>query len=88
MLLLSFIKKKYVDDFVEQEIKYCGECWAINLCNNCYMNCFGENEVDFSHRHAMCRNTRKRISESLSIYHEVMTLNPEMINELNSVTIE
>jgi len=52
------------------------------------MNCFGENEVDFSHRHAMCRNTRKRISESLSIYHEVMTLNPEMINELNSVTIE
>jgi len=85
---ISFIKKKYVDDFVEQEIKYCGECWAINLCNNCYMNCFGENEMDFSHRHAMCRNTRKRISESLSIYHEVMTLNPEMINELNSVTIE
>lgn len=85
---ISFIQEKYIDDFVEQEIKYCGECWAINLCNNCYMNCFGENEVDFSHRHAMCRNTRKRISESLSIYHEVMTLNPEMLNELNSVVIE
>lgn len=85
---LDFINKHYVDSFIEQEIKYCGECWAINLCNNCYMDCFGNNSIDFSHRHMMCRNSRRRISESLSIYHEVMARNPEMINELNDVMIE
>lgn len=52
------------------------------------MNCFGAEGMDFSHRHRMCRNTRKRLSESLSIYHEVMTLHPEIINDLNAVVIE
>lgn len=87
-LNIDYIKKHYIDEFIKQEIKYCGECWAINVCNNCYMNCFGAEGMDFSHRHRMCRNTRKRLSESLSIYHEVMTLPPEIINDLNAVVIE
>lgn len=85
---IDFIKKNYVEGFIEQEVKYCGECWAINLCNNCYMNCFGNDGVDFSHRHTTCSNTRKRISESLSIYHEVMARKPEFIEQLKDVIIE
>lgn len=85
---IELIRKHYINDFIEQEIKYCGECWAVNICNNCYMNCLGSTGIDFSHRHKMCRNTRHRISESLSIYHEVMASNPEMIQELNDIMIE
>ena len=85
---VDFIKKNYIESFIEQEVKYCGECWAINLCNNCYMNCFGNDSVDFSHRHTTCSNTRKRISESLSIYHEVMARKPEFVEQLNDVVIE
>ncbi len=85
---IDIIRKNYVEDFVKQEIKYCGECWAVNICNNCYMDCFGDKKVNFAYRHQLCTNTRKRISESLSIYHEVMERKPEMIEELNSVMIE
>lgn len=82
------IQKNYIDDFIEQEVKYCGECWAVNLCSNCYMDCFGDNHIDFSYRHKLCRNTRSRISESLSIYHEIMDRYPEIIYDLNDIQLE
>lgn len=82
------IKNEYINSFIDQEIAFCGECWAINLCSNCYIDSIGDNKIDFSHRHNLCSNTRKRISESLSIYHDVMTLNPDMINALNEIVIE
>lgn len=85
---LEKIRKNYIDDFIEQEIKYCGECWAINLCSNCYISCFGENDVDFSYRHSTCKSTRKRISESLSLYHELMSSHPDIIMKLNDIEIE
>jgi len=84
----KIIMDEYIESFIEQEIEFCGECWAINLCSNCYIDCIGDKKIDFSHRHNLCSNTRKRISESLSIYHEVMTRNPEMIKELNKIIIE
>ncbi len=85
---IDFIRKNYVEDFIEQEIRFCGECWAINMCKNCYMNCFGDNVIDFSHRHIMCENSRKRLTEALSIYHEILEKRPEFIEQLNDVIIE
>lgn len=82
------IRQHYVEDYVEEEIKYCGECWAVNICTNCYMDCFGDGHIDFSYRHRLCRQTRARISESLSIYHEVMENRPELIVALNKILIE
>lgn len=85
---LAKIKQHYIEDYVEEEIKFCGECWAVNICNNCYMDCFGNGHIDFSYRHKLCRQTRARISESLSIYHEVMENRPELIMALNDIVIE
>lgn len=82
------IKKYYINDFIEQEIKYCGECWAINICSNCYIGCFGKANVDFSYRHSMCNGTRKRISESLYLYHKLLECHPDVILKLNDIKIE
>ncbi|WP_455258520.1 radical SAM protein [Peptoniphilus asaccharolyticus] len=81
------IEKKYIKDFIDEEIKYCGECWAINICNNCYIDCFGEEGIDFSHRHKLCSNTRGIIAENLSIYHELLDTHPNMLDSLNNITI-
>lgn len=82
------IKKEYIDKFIDEEIRYCGECWAINLCNNCYIDCFDDHGINFSHRHELCKNTRGILCENLSIYHEILEKNPEIINGLNDIIIE
>ena len=78
------IKRYYVDEFIKESIKTCGECWAINLCSNCYMDCFDKKgNIDFEYRNRLCRSTRKQLHYDLICYHELLERNPEVINRLN-----
>lgn len=82
------IKKNYVNDFIKEAVTYCGECWAINLCKNCYINCFGEDgSCDFSYRHNMCRATRVNLENDLIRYHEMLDTNADFIQHLNTIKI-
>lgn len=82
---IKHIKKYYVDEFIKESIKVCGECWAINICSNCYMDCFDKNgKIDFSYKNRLCRSTRKQIHYDLICYHELLEKDPELINKLNN----
>lgn len=59
------IKKLYVEDFIEEAKEYCKECWAVNLCTLCYVNCYDANGLHLSYRHNSCRNERKYLEDKV-----------------------
>lgn len=84
---IDAIKKHYVKDFMDEAVKYCNDCWAVNMCSNCYVNCYDENGVNFSYRHNSCRYTRYSLEKNLIWYHEILEHDPESLKYLNDVVL-
>lgn len=84
---IEVIKKHYVNDFMTEAVKYCNDCWAINICSSCYVDCYDENGVNFSLRHNSCRYTRYSLEKNLIWYHEILEHDPESLNYLNDVIL-
>ena len=82
------VKKYYVDDYINEATKYCGECWAINICNECYLNCYDKNGINFCNRHLPCRANRYLIYQDLIMYHEILESTPEKLQYLNQLEFE
>lgn len=79
------IKKHYVDDFINEAKKYCKNCWAVNLCSLCYVDCYDKNGVHFKYRNKHCIGERKFLELILSTYHEILDQNPQRIESLNQI---
>lgn len=77
------IKKYYVEHFRNEAVNYCKNCWAINLCNICYTECFDEDDVNFSKRHRRCESHRISKENILALYHEILENAPEKLEFLN-----
>lgn len=82
------IKKYYVEDYIAEATKYCRECWAINICSECFIDCFDKDGVNFRNRHLPCRANRYLIYQDLRMYHEILESNPESLQYLNDVVIK
>lgn len=82
---LNKIEKHYLKDYISETKKLCNDCWAVRLCNLCYLNCYDENGVHMSYRHLECLFKRRRVEQDLKIYHEILENNPESLNYLNDI---
>lgn len=78
------IRKEYVNDFINEAVKYCKDCWAINLCNVCYTECYDENGVNFKKRFRRCESHRVSKEQVLAEYHEILEKDPEKLEFLNT----
>lgn len=83
----SIIEKIYIDDFITEISKYCNDCWAVNLCHLCYMNCFDADTINIKYRHNSCINNREIIKNYLEIYHEILENDPEELDYLNNYVV-
>ena len=82
------IEKNYYEDYIQEAVRYCGECWAVNICTKCHQDCMDKNgHVDFDYRHANCEFERNEILLHLKIYHELLEHNPEQIQKLNEIDV-
>ncbi|MDK2587344.1 radical SAM protein [Romboutsia sedimentorum] len=84
---IAEIKKHYINDFINEATKYCNDCWAINLCSLCYMNCFDKDGIHISYRHSTCTSNRWILEKDLIKYHEIMETDPTSLNYLNEFTL-
>ncbi|EPN9336293.1 radical SAM protein [Enterococcus faecalis] len=84
---IDTIKKEYFDKFSEQAEKSCQNCWALNLCGLCYVNCFSKKGCDLSYRNLSCVSERIFIESNLKLYHELVETNPDYILTLNDIVV-
>jgi len=80
---IARIREFYVERFRNEAVQYCKNCWAINLCNVCYTECYDENDVNFRYRHSRCEAHRISKEKTLTAYHEIMEKSPESLHFLN-----
>lgn len=81
------VRKKYIEEYAEQSIQRCRECWAIRLCKVCYASCYNENGVSMDEKDRECRGVKYSLKEYLSSYHQILEENPELLDHLNDIEV-
>lgn len=79
------IHQKYIEDYVDESNKVCKNCWAINMCGLCYVNCYDDKGANFDFRHDSCVSERQFIENNLSYYHELLEKDSESLEYLNEM---
>lgn len=82
------VKKYYVDDYMNESVKYCNDCWAVHFCSICYVECYDENGLCMEGKISQCNSQRYTREKGLILYHEFLEQNPDALQFLNDVVIE
>lgn len=77
------IRSLYVEEFINNAKEYCKNCWAVNLCSMCYVNCYDKEGPHFEYRHESCRSERLYLENNLIRYHTILEENPDVLLEYN-----
>lgn len=79
------IKEKYFDEYEKVSMGDCSTCWALNLCDICYAECYCERGVDIERKRRQCVDTRRTALKKLSLYHEILETNPSIIEQVSKL---
>lgn len=85
---LENVKKYYVDDYMNQSIKDCSNCWAVQICSICYARCFDKGGLDMKRKRAVCESNRFVYYKTLIRYHTLLEEHPEMLEAYNEIEIK
>lgn len=82
------VKKFYVKEYKEKSLPDCSKCWAINLCDLCYANCYDKLGLNLERKRAECEETRARYAMWLQYYHTLLETKPDLIEEISKIKLD
>ena len=80
------VKQLYVEDYEEESIKDCNECWAFKICKVCYTGAYTSDSFDITRKRKKCHEARNMAYTKLIEYHEFAEMYPEQMNLFNEMT--
>lgn len=81
------IKKYYLTEYARKSAPDCSQCWAVNLCDICYAQCYDEHGLNLEEKRKSCSQVKIRNILWLQNYHELLETNPEAIEEISKIEI-
>ena len=81
------VKQYYLADYERKSIPDCSRCWAINLCDICYAQCYDEKGLNIAMKKKQCANVKERSLELLRDYYELVESKPKLIEEIAKIEV-
>ncbi|MBD3329959.1 radical SAM protein [Candidatus Peregrinibacteria bacterium] len=79
---IDLVKKQYIDDYASLSISFCSNCWALQLCNICYLQRFQNGQLDPANWNKDCNLTRSMILKHLKYYCRLLKKDSQGLNHL------
>ena len=83
---VSKVKQYYINEYEAASLPECSKCWAVNMCDLCYANCYSANGINMVEKRKMCEVTRTNVLISLSMYYTLLEEHPEKLEFLKDAT--
>ena len=73
----SAIKRYFFDEYIEQSLPQCKDCWTVQMCALCYMYCYNNNGMDIDKKRLSCARIRFLNEQSLIRYYDLLENDPD-----------
>ena len=88
MLKVGDIFNGLNEDLIEETIgrytdlveNMCKECWAVRLCNVCFISAITENGFDYERKKEFCKYTLSTLEKNIKSYIKIISKNREVFN--------
>jgi uncharacterized protein len=81
------VKELLVEEYANEALDDCKNCWASRLCEICYAMCFNNGKIDMKKKRYYCNSVRSHMEKSLILYHKCLEINPKELEYLNDFTL-
>lgn len=81
------LKDKYITEYQSKSLHECSKCWAVNMCDMCYAECFDKEGINTERKAEACQLARLTVKEDLAIYYEILEKCPSLIESLNDIVV-
>lgn len=81
------IEQFYLAEYEKGSVSDCAQCWAVNLCDICYAQCYDKNGLNIGEKRKLCPQAKKRYLQWLQDYHELLENRPEVIAEISKIQV-
>ena len=79
---INKVKNFYVKKYEKESLKFCSECWALQLCEICYIHTFHKGQIDLHMKNRFCSAQRHFASKILELYCFLLEINKDGLNYL------
>lgn len=77
------IKKVYVDEYARKSLDECSRCWALRLCDVCYIYAFNDDgELDMNKKRRHCKSILDSVETSMCYFLTLMDEHPGKLDYL------
>ena len=81
---MDTIFEKYFYEYSDKSIEHCKNCWAAKMCPLCYADRMTEEGIA-SNAHAYCNQVKEHLKRKFILYHEILEVEPQKLDILNSL---
>ncbi len=85
---IDTIKKLYIEEYERESIPYCSRCWAIRLCNICYVQAFKNGILDVNRKSNSCGAELFLKENFLKLFGTLIEINPGGLDYLYDFKLE
>ena len=78
---------EYHRKYIEMSIAQCAECWALNLCEVCFMECYDQMGFNLDKKNIACGRMKRSIERNLKAYFSILEDRPTIIEKLNTISV-
>lgn len=81
---IDAVEKVLIDDYGKNSLPLCSKCWAIRLCNQCYIYSFQSGKFNSAKKQYYCHITRFSKEKVLTAYCDCMEKNVNSLDYLRT----
>lgn len=85
---LDVLYKVYIKDYGDMSLKICKNCWAINICDSCFVDGFDYQGMSYEKKTEECKNVRSSTEKKIYYFIKVLEIMPDLVTHFQSIKLK
>ncbi len=78
----------YIKAYSEMSLKQCKKCWAVNLCDSCFVDGFDDKGMSYEKKAEECKSIKLSTEKKLYCFCKTMEIMPTMLDYFKSIKLK
>ena len=80
--------KVYIKDYGDMSLKICKNCWAINICDSCFVDGFDYKGMSYEKKEEECKNVRFSTEKQIYYFIKVLEVMPDLVKYFQAIKLK
>jgi len=85
---INVLYDSYIKAYGEMSLKFCKECWAINICDSCFVDGYDDTGMSADKKAIECHSIRAATAKKIHYFCQALELIPNSLNIFQSINLK